>query len=169
MSDTEAVFMVVQEAPDELPSTVFVVAQSQESAVARVPELAKDFFGEVPLQLRTWRISWEDDPRAWRIYETVWSSENGEVLVEPAAVPGPVVVLLASYAGKIDGISHVLDAERLLCDVNGGEVFFDVSFPQGCGDVTKAARTLYAKHYSAGVNEAVQMNHAQRMSKGGSS
>ncbi len=162
MSEAEAVFMVVQEAPTEMPSTLYVMAQSPEAAVACVPDAAKEFYGEIPAELRTWRITWEGEPRVWRIYETVWSGQAGEVLVEPAAVPGPVVVLLVSYAGKTDGFAQVIYTEAVLCDVNGGEAQFDRAFPQGCGDVTKAARALYAANYSAGVSEAVTIAYKGR-------
>lgn len=176
MTEMQAVFLVVQEAPGETPSVASVPAMSGEAALARIPEMARDFFGEVPKQLRTWRIDRPESgrgPGPWVIYSCEWSSQAGEIEVVLRDVPANVIVLLMRYAGANDGVQSGLDSGRMLIDLNGADKSWAREFGgrwEGVGIETGAlAKHVYTSAWESGINDALNAKYRQRLGRGGRS
>jgi hypothetical protein len=163
-SEMQNVFMVVQEAPGEAPAIASVPALSGEAALARVPAMAKDFFGSVPEKLRTWRIEREELSARWVIYACEWSSQDGEVTTALSGVPTNVLVLLMRYAGSNDGVQNALDSSRMLVDIDGAEKQFEKEFRGGMSDEVYAlAKHIYARAWTEGIADALNAKYQQRL------
>ncbi len=167
MSDEmQSVFMVVQEAPGEQPSTATVSALSGEAALARVPEMAKDFFGEIPKAMVTWRVERYLGIGRWTIYACEWSSEKGETVAQLQDVPASVLMLIMRYAGANDGIARGLDEKRMLVDLDGSAKQCAIEFTawDGVSDEKRAlAEFAYAQAWSSGLNDVLAAKFRGRL------
>lgn len=149
----ESFILVLQETLEDTPSLIYVQASTVDLALDHVPNMARDFFGEVPKRMRTWRIA--RSLGQWCIFVRHYGPDaSSETRIAPRAVPVSVLKLLMRIAGGEDGwgaCEHglVIKPENALAQY--GREFA----PFADDERERVAREFYAKGWMEGTDEAV--------------